>query len=353
MWFASLRACLMLWGLWDSGPDPDHPFLPPDLNLTQITPIFQDFMTRFNKTYWSQEERDHRFKVFMQNLKVSCELQASELGTAQYGVTWLSDLTESEFEKMFGIPHPSYPPTLNQPRKPLKKNANSCDWRKLGAITAVKKQKNCGSCWAFAAVSNIEALWNIHFHSPRNLSVQEVVDCTRCGHGCEGGYVWDAFQVVLNHSGLTKDERYPYVDKQQRCRKDRGKPVAWIQDYEFLPRDEKYVAHVVASRGPVTAVLNARSLQHYQKGIIRRPSQACSPKQVNHAVLIVGYGEVKSRRGSWSGPYWIIQNSWGESWGEKGYFRLHRGTNTCGIAKYPVTAIIENAGMRSPASCPP
>ncbi|XP_048370692.1 cathepsin W isoform X2 [Sphaerodactylus townsendi] len=320
---------------------------------TQTAQIFQDFMTRFNKIYWSQEEKDHRFKVFVENLKVICELQASELGTAQYGVTLFSDLAESEFEKIFGIPYPDQVPTLNQSGKPLKKHAKSCDWRKLGAITAVKKQGKCKSCWAFAAVSNIEALWNIHYHSPFNLSVQEVVDCVRCGDGCDGGYAWEAFQTVLNDSGLTEQEYYPYVGKPQQCRKDRGKPVAWIHDYEFLPRDEKYVAHVVASRGPVTAILNTKPLQHYQKGIIRRPSQECSPKRLDHVVLIVGYGEVKSRRGSWSGPYWIIQNSWGKTWGEQGYFRLHRGTNACGIAMYPVTAIVENTGTRSPGSCPP
>ncbi|XP_054846345.1 cathepsin W [Eublepharis macularius] len=353
MWSATtLHACLMLWGLWDSAPYPANSFLPLDLNLTAH--IFQDFMTQFNKTYRTQEERDYRFTVFVQNLKASCVLQASELGTAQYGVTLFSDLTESEFEKMFGIQHPSHPPTLKQSVKLLKgAKSVSCDWRKFGAITAVKHQGNCKSCWAFAAVSNIEALWNIHFGLPRNLSVQEVVDCMRCAHGCEGGYPWDAFQTVLNRSGLTNDKQYPYMGKQQSCRKNQGKAVAWIQDYEFLPKDEKYIAHVVASRGPVTALLNVKAFQHYRKGIIRRPSQACSPENVDHVVLIVGYGEVKSRRGSWSGPYWIIQNSWGKNWGEEGYFRLHRGTNTCGIAKYPVTAIVRNAETRLPALCPP
>ncbi|XP_060108302.1 cathepsin W [Heteronotia binoei] len=352
MWSATLHAYLMVWGLSVSVPYPDNSFLPSVLNLTQVALIFQDFMTQFNKTYGSQEERDHRFQVFVENLKVSCALQASELGTAQYGVTLFSDLTESEFEKMFGIPHPSHPPTLKKSAKPLK-SAKSCDWRKYGAITAVKNQGTCKSCWAFAAVSNIEALWNIHCDSPRNLSVQEVVDCTRCGSGCEGGFPWDAFQTVLNHSGLTEAKHYPYVNKEQLCRKNQGKAVAWIHDYEFLSRDEKHIAQVIAFQGPVTALINIKSLQHYRKGIIRRPSQDCSPQDLEHVVLIVGYGEVKARRGSWSGPYWIIQNSWGEGWGEKGYFRLHRGTNTCGIAQYPVTAIVWTSEKKLPVSCPP
>ncbi|KAL8184082.1 UNVERIFIED_CONTAM: hypothetical protein K2H54_005978 [Gekko kuhli] len=325
MWSATLHACLMVWGLWGFVPYPDNSFLPSDLNLTQVALIFQDFMSHFNKTYGSQEERDHRFQVFTQNLKVSCALQASELGTAQYGITSFSDLTESEFEKMFGIPHPSHSPTLKKSAK-NPKGAKSCDWRKFGAITAVKTQGSCRSCWAFAAVSNIEALWNIHVLSPQNVSVQ---------------------------GGLIDAKHYPYMAKKETCRKDQGKPVAWIHDYEFLSRDEKHIAQVVASRGPVTALINLKMLQHYQKGIIQRPSQDCNPQHLDHAVLIVGYGGVKPRRGSWSVPYWIIQNSWGKDWGEKGYFRLHRGSNSCGIARYPVTAIVKNSGEKLAVSCPP
>ncbi|XP_077184413.1 cathepsin W isoform X2 [Paroedura picta] len=319
---------------------------------TQADLIFQDFMIQFNKTYRSQEERAHRFNAFVQNLKVSCALQASEVGTAKYGVTLFSDLTETEFEKMFGIPYPSHPPGLKKSVKPFKEGQKSCDWRKCGAITEVKKQGTCRSCWAFAAVSNIEALWNIHCHLPRNLSVQEIVDCTRCGSGCVGGYPWEAFQTVLNHSGLSESGSYPYVDKEQQCRKNREKPVAWIHDYEFLSRDEKHIAQVVASRGPVAALMNVQVLKLYQKGIIQRPED-CSPLHLTHAVLIVGYGEVKSRRKSWSGPYWLLQNSWGDCWGEEGYFRLHRGTNTCGIAQFPVTAIVKQSGHVLPLSCPP
>ncbi|XP_061461802.1 cathepsin W [Rhineura floridana] len=359
MWPAALPVCWLLWGLWHPVPLASS-FLTPDLSTSEVTQLFQDFMRRFNKSYPNKEEMHCRFKIFAHNLDVSRELQAAELGTAQYGVTRFSDLTEREFVSMFGLPQPSepsLPPTLRHANESqVGETRKSCDWRKRGAITAVKLQgTECRSCWAFATVANIEALWNIHRHMPRNLSVQELVDCTyKSGEGCQGGFVWDALLTVYRSRGLSNSILYPYVGRKQTCQKHRHRKVTQIDGYAILPRDEKYIAEHVASKGPVTALLNMKPLQSYKKGIIRMRSEACDPKIEDHAVLIVGYDEGKARRGgSWSGPYWIIQNSWGEDWGEKGYFRMHRGTNTCGIAMSTATAIVQNSGGKKPALCPP
>nr|XP_020633022.1 cathepsin W isoform X1 [Pogona vitticeps] len=358
MWPATLPVGLVVWGAWVLSP-PATAALPPDLSMAQMIQMFQDFRARFNRTYQTQEETHERFKVFVQNLARSRDLQASELGTAQYGVTRFSDLTENEFAEKFGLAPPSLPgwlPIGGLSKSPLlrkESKSQSCDWRKAGAVTAVKDQgMECKSCWAFATASNIEALWNIHRHLPRNVSVQEIIDCAYQKKGCNGGFVWQGLLSVLNSSGLSGSELYPYVGRNQTCQKHRGRKVTTIDGYEVLPRDEKYLASVVASQGPVTALLNMKVLQGYQKGIIRRPSQACSPNHLDHAVVIVGFGDVKSRRGSWTGSYWIIQNSWGEHWGEKGYFRLNRGSNTCGIAMYAVTAIVKDSGKKTPPPCP-
>ncbi|XP_054829000.1 cathepsin W-like [Eublepharis macularius] len=323
--------------------------------MTQMIEMFQDFMIQYNKSYKSPEEIHCRFKFFVQNLEVSRELQASEQGTAQYGVTQFSDLTEREFEKMFAIPHPTKLPVLKQMAMPQKAQKQpSCDWRKFGAITEVKHQGTCRSCWAFAAASNIEALWNIHRHSPRNVSVQELVDCTGYKDGCMGGYVWDAFLTVINRSGLSSSKLYPYRDKEQRCQKYHKRVLTGIEGYEILPRDERDMAEIVASQGPITALLNMKLLQLYKNGVIWRPSEDCPKDYLDHVALIVGYGQVPKQRGSPAKQYWIIKNSWGKTWGEKGYFRLHRGDNTCGIAMYAVTAIVKNSTAISEmrVSCP-
>nr|XP_006129759.1 cathepsin W-like [Pelodiscus sinensis] len=178
----------------------------------------------------------------------------------------------------------------------------------------------CRSCWAFAAVSNIESLWNIHFHQPRNLSVQ---------------------------GGLTSEDDYPYTGREEKCKScdDRG---AYIQGFLTLPRDEEEIAAHVASQGPITVTLNSAAMKHYQEGISLPSVISCSPDYRDHVALVVGFGAENKK------PYWVIKNSWGEGWGEKGYYCLYRGTNACGVAESPVTAIVQRLGAPgSKVHCPP
>ncbi|OWK17182.1 CTSW [Cervus elaphus hippelaphus] len=113
--------------------------------------------------------------------------------------------------------------------------------------------------------------------------------------------------------------------------------------------------------------LGTAEFGHYQKGVIKATPTTCDPTQVDHCVLLVGFGKTKSVEGrqgkvasfgSYSRPrrsmaYWTLQNSWGTHWGEKGYFRLHRGSNTCGITKFPVTARVDKPNKQQQVSCPP
>ncbi|KAM9133634.1 cathepsin W isoform 1-T1 [Pangshura tecta] len=331
-----LHPCLLLLSVWICAL-PAGSVLPPEFSKAEVTRMFKDFMIQFNRTYRSPAEQRRRFGIFTQSLLAARRLQETELGTGQYGVTRFSDWTDEEFQGMF---QSSPPPTMHQaPRLPRKKLPPSCDWRKAGAVTAVKNQvgEKCGSCWAFAAVANIESLWNIHFHQPRNLSVQEVLDCSWCGAGCGGGYVWDAFTTVLQRRGLTSEAVYPYTGRKETCR-NVNEPAAYIQGFQTLPGDEKEIAAHVATKGPITVTLNSAAMKHYKKGISQPLAKSCSPEHVNHVVLLVGYGHVEKRR------YWVIKNSWGEGWGEKGYYRLYRGRNACGITTFPITATVTRVG---------
>ncbi|TFK12166.1 UDP-glucuronosyltransferase 3A1-like [Platysternon megacephalum] len=341
-----LSPCLLLLWVWAL---PAGSVLPSELSKTEVTQMFKDFMIQFNRTYRSPAEQRRRFGIFTRSLLVAEQLQETELGTGQYGVTRFSDWTDEEFRGVFWSP---LPPTMHQaPRLPRKKPPPSCDWRKAGAVTAVKNQgEECRACWAFAAVANIESLWKIHFHQPRNLSVQEVLDCSWCGAGCEGGYVWDAFTTVLHKRGLTSEDAYPYTGTQKPCRNlNEYEPAAYIQGFQTLPGDEEEIAAHVASTGPITVTLNSAAMKYYKKGISQPLVRSCSPDHVDHVVLLVGYGEDVNKR-----RYWVIKNSWGKGWGEKGYYRLYRGRNACGITTFPVTATVNRVGApRHKVHCPP
>ncbi|XP_058545677.1 cathepsin W isoform X1 [Neofelis nebulosa] len=345
----------------DPGPQP--------LELKQAFTLFQ---SQYNRSYSNPEEYARRLDIFAHNLAQAQQLEEEDLGTAEFGVTPFSDLTEEEFGRLYGhrrmdgeVPKvgrevgseewgESVPPT--------------CDWRKLdGVISSVKKQESCSCCWAMAAAGNIEALWGIKYRQSVELSVQELLDCGRCGDGCRGGFVWDAFITVLNNSGLASEKDYPFQGqvKPHRCLAKKHKKVAWIQDFIMLPDNEQKIAWYLATQGPITVTINMKLLKLYKKGVIEATPTSCDPFLVDHSVLLVGFGKSESvadRRAGAAGaqpqsrrsiPFWILKNSWGTKWGEKGYFRLYRGNNTCGITKYPLTARVDQPAKKRPVSCPP
>ncbi|XP_006216782.1 cathepsin W [Vicugna pacos] len=349
----------------DPGPQP--------LELKEVFVLFQ---IQYNRTYSNPAEYARRMDIFAQNLAKAQRLQEEDLGTAEFGVTPFSDLTEEEFSQLYGNRRvPGEDPSVG--RKVGSEESGwsvpqTCDWRKkAGIISPIRNQKTCKCCWAMAAAGNIEALWAIKTHQSVEVSVQELLDCGRCGNGCEGGFVWDAFITVLNNSGLADEKDYPFEGKVRthRCLAKRHKKVAWIQDFIMLQNCEQSIARYLAIHGPITVTINMELLKQYQKGVIKATPATCDPRLVDHSVLLVGFGKTKSAEGRraeaissqscprprprHSIPYWILKNSWGANWGEEGYFRLYRGNNTCGITKYPFTARVDLPAKKQKVSCPP
>ncbi|KAM4617466.1 cathepsin W-like [Discoglossus pictus] len=306
---------------------------------------FENFMLQFNKSYKSREEFQYRKNIFLENLKEATRLQSEELGTARYGVTQFSDLTGEEFRSYH------LDPRFFQNLPPLKRvtvdgrPSKSCDWRKMGVISEAKHQgSECHSCWAFASVADIEAHWGIAGF-PRNLSVQQVIDCSRLKEPCVGGYAWDAYITVQQQSGLTDEHKYRYTGKMGACKKN-FKAEGYINDFNILQGNEKVMASHLANKGTLTVTVNRALLKYYMNGIINPTQENCKRDVVDHVVLIVGYGEGRD------GAFWILKNSWGKMWGENGFFMLVRGKNACGINKYPVTAVVD-FGKKNKQLCPP
>ncbi|CAL8264198.1 unnamed protein product [Lota lota] len=299
--------------------------------------MFKEFVVKYNKVYRSQEEADRRLQIFHQNLKTAEKLQSLDQGSAEYGVTKFSDLTEEEFRSIYLNPLLSQW-SLHRPMKPAAPARgpvpDSWDWRDHGAVTSVKNQGMCGSCWAFSVTGNIEGQWFLKNGTLLSLSEQELVDCDKLDHACKGGLPSNAYESIETLGGLETETDYSYTGHKDSCDFTSKKVVAYINSSLELSKDEKEIAAWLAENGPVSVALNAFAMQFYRKGVSHPLRIFCNPWMIDHAVLLVGYGE---RKGI---PFWAIKNSWGEDFGEQGYYYLYRGSNLCGINQMGSSAVV-------------
>ncbi|XP_045767198.1 putative cysteine proteinase CG12163 [Maniola jurtina] len=209
----------------------------------------------------------------------------------------------------------------------------SWDWRLLKMVSPVKNQETCNACWAFSAVANIESHLKIYLGQEEMLSEQFLIDCDGGGAGCGSASVLKTFaRIVANLGGVLRNSDYiPYSNKQLPCFWDgHPKPIP-VTGFRRVRSNEEDMAKAVYKYGPLSAGINSASMAKYKGGIDEPTNEFCSPEQLNHAILIVGYSVYLDKTGK-RVPYWIIKNSWGVDWGSDGFYYLVRGRNACGIA---------------------
>lgn len=207
------------------------------------------------------------------------------------------------------------------------------DWREKGAVTHVKNQANCGSCWSFSATGSIEGINAITNGKLLNISEQQLIDCSTDygNNGCEGGSMDLAFKYVIKN-GLCSEKEYPYTAQEGSC--EECDTVVNITGYQDITNNNEKALKRVVAQQPVSVAIqaNSRSFQMYSSGIY---SDLSCGNQLDHGVLIVGYGYDLFH----DMDYWIVKNSWGPSWGENGYIRMERNiqdsSGLCGIAMQP------------------
>ncbi|CAG9765058.1 unnamed protein product [Ceutorhynchus assimilis] len=299
--------------------------------------LFNKFKINHGKSYQTESEHKLRYAVFKGNLNKIQEHNAKyNAGSVSWylAVNQFSDMTSEEFVAYLNaVPFNKTKSELRKLHVPALNIPDSIDWRERGAVTAVKNQGGCGSCWAFSATGTLEGVYAIKSGQLLSLSEQNLIDCctSNSGYsadGCDGGIVQSGLDYVRDH-GIATEDAYPYEAYQGSCRA--GDTVIKSTGYtEINQNDENDLKNAVGSVGPVSVAMNADLLQSYGGGIFADTS--CSTA-IDHGVLVVGYGTENGQ------DYWIVKNSWGAGWGESGYFRMAIGHNLCAIAQqacYPI-----------------
>jgi len=324
---------------------------------------FAKFREEYGKSYHTRSEHQRRFSIFTQNLR-KYEQHNKSGASWKMGVTKFSDLTDEEFEAMHMGGYKKTPvASTGAPVKSLasgKQLPESVDWREKGAISPVKDQQACGSCWAFCATEMIESYAQLA--NPENdmpiLSAQQVTACTpnplSCGGtgGCMGSIPQLAFTYIQLFGHVTEDE-WPYTAGNGNtgdCEYDYNgmPPSVGLTGYTILdPNNQDAVMQHLAEVGPLAVAVYASGWGSYSSGIY----DGCSYDSniaLNHAVQLVGYGSDAD------GDYWIVRNSWGTGWGEDGYIRLRRdATAQCGTDSSPMdgTACADGPGSDEQHVC--
>ncbi|KAL6598285.1 hypothetical protein ACP70R_046450 [Stipagrostis hirtigluma subsp. patula] len=305
---------------------------------------FLRWQAAYNRSYANAAEKRLRFEVYRRNIEhIEATNRAGNL-TYQLGENQFADLTEEEFVDMYLMK--GMPTTAG--RVDAAANATfadgvvavdappTVDWRTKGAVVPPKNQgPSCSSCWAFVTAATIESVNKIKKGNLVSLSEQQLVDCDPYDGGCNLGYFVNGYRWVIENGGLTTEAEYPYMARRSYCaRAKSAHHVAAIRDYVQVPAGEANLQNAVAMQPVAAAIEAGGSMQFYSGGVY---SGQCGTR-MNHAVTVIGYG-VDNASGL---KYWLVKNSWGQSWGEQGYVRMRRDVGRgglCGIAldlAYPV-----------------
>lgn len=296
-----------------------------------ITAEWVSWKQKFGKSYGNDTEDVQKMKVFGENYNMVQYKNTLPGRTFKLGMTKFADLTKEEFKKMYlstqiapKSPETSKLSTQNVP--------DHWDWSVTQGVTRIKNQGQCGSCWAFSATGAIEGLWwNLH-QKQQEFSEQQLVDCSQSegNGGCQGGLMDYAFEYIKKN-GITHEILYPYTGHDGwGCQFGGWEPKMTIDGYTDVVKADNDQLKAAVAKQPIAVGIAADEIQMYDSGIFNN-WEGCQG-QIDHGVLLVGYGADDN-----GDLFWKIKNSWGDDFGEKGFFRLARkegkGVGICSVTE--------------------
>jgi len=301
---------------------------------------FAKFMETYEKQY-TEEELPIRFANFKASLQRAHQKNIKST-KATYGITKFSDMTPAEFSSTVLMKNkiaPTHEAKSVLPPKKLDAVPTSFDWRPKGAVTPIKNQGQCGSCWAFSATENVESMWILAGkgkNSTVDFAPQQIVDCDTNDDGCDGGDPPTAYEYLISTGGIESNESYPYTAEDGTCKFKKNLVVGTISNWTYATSegDETTLQQNLLSWGPLSICVDASNWQDYTSGVMTWEECAWI-NQLDHCVQLVGYNSEQS-----DNPYWVVRNSWGTDWGVEGYIWLQMWEDTCGLTYEATTSII-------------
>ncbi|CAF0958202.1 unnamed protein product [Rotaria magnacalcarata] len=339
------------------------------LDIIEKNPFLVDRIYRYYQQTYPRTEQSRnldltilmkRKQIFKENLKMILAHNQNPQSTFKLKLNHMSDWTDEESAAI----------RAKIPVEPIKTMSridtvqqrtltvpDTYDWRNQtrvpNAVTPIKDQRHCGSCYAFAMVGALEKTYAQIYNTSGPLSPQQLIDCSY-ESGCEGGSFVGTFRYIKdNGDRLNLEKDYPSTPngaKQDKCQNSSGQLLNYNQtfalQYRQLPtNNEAYMKQTVYQQGPIYVYYNAgkregnntilreasTKFDHYATGVYDVPG-CPTHENMNHAMVIIGYG---TENGT---DYWLVKNSWGAAWGDNGYIKIKRNSNMCGIATWPYYA---------------
>merc|ERR1712159_74410 len=293
------------------------------LGESEYSALWNQFKADFGKNYALSEEHDARYSTFKDNVDfiTSHNARAEEHGYT-VAINQFADMTKTEYSAML-----TYKAENKKPNPVVvfdeSNLADSVDWVAKGAVTPVKNQGQCGSCWAFSTTGATEGAYQIATGKLLSFSEQELVDCAGSygNQGCNGGLMDDGFKY-LEAKGDELEASYSYTGKTGTCSTSKqsaadGIKAGKVTSYNDVTSDSVTQMMAAVNKQPVSVAIEAdqSGFQFYKSGVF---SGTCGTN-LDHGVLVVGYGTDSGK------DYWKVKNSWGTTWGQEGYIMLAKG----------------------------